>query len=533
MDRKRLVLVLFTTIVGCTAAVPEVTSLTDLPSFSAKSTSPFLQKNLGDAIFLNGECLPFVTGFEFRLNQNILWTPIGSTPPSPDTDEYLVGSPEYDVDCSDGTFNFYLFKSTAIANFTTNGLVKGPGDPSRIEIRALGADLPSIIFERPAPAALAIRTDYYNFTGYVEQNQSQVFTVELIDAFGNRTMPASGQSKLISINLINMSSTSMPAGMIFDSTCTVPATSSDLTFAAGDDELTLCYMASVNPQDIIRIEATSSGLISNYVDIVALPIYTVTTFLISASPTGLLPPVLLKGVPYTFKMGINPIYPINRSISAYSGQFSVVSSSSTVSFKSDGADPDCPASWQSGNMSCSATDAQKTFTVQVEATHTSSYADFQVYTTPITSCASSCTVLEGGVTTLLSDYITMPTMTIEVASGSNVYDLPYINPQDPVIKISKCSSLDLGLANEDGTLIPGQASVSFTVDSKFGGVDFYSTYDCSDIPTNSKNFAFAATDTLKRIYYKVQSMPANGIIYWQVYDGSQYFTRPYYVEGNN
>ena len=110
---RKFKILLFTTLLsallGCTVAVPEVSTLSEVFSFSSKSESPFSQDNLGDAIFFSGYCLPGVTGFEYRFNSFALWTDISATAPTPALGEYLVGNHPYDLDCSDGDFDFYIF----------------------------------------------------------------------------------------------------------------------------------------------------------------------------------------------------------------------------------------------------------------------------------------------------------------------------------------------------------------------------------------------------------------------------------------
>src|SRR5690554_5380619 len=126
-----LAVLVSSSLLSCTAAVPEITNLISLLPFASKSQNPFQQDRPGRFIIFSGICVPGVTGFELRLDDLPLWTPIPSEPPLPDIGEYLTDSLEYDVNCSDGTFNFYAFHSLVMSNFTLNG--SSSDDPYKIE----------------------------------------------------------------------------------------------------------------------------------------------------------------------------------------------------------------------------------------------------------------------------------------------------------------------------------------------------------------------------------------------------------------
>ena len=124
-------------VAACTVATPNMTALNELSAFSGKSASPFNQENPGGMLMLSGQCLPTVTSFELRLNQLPLWSVIPGTEPTAGSGEYKVGSPVYDVDCSDGEFSFWVFVSQAMDKCSLNSTSGGPGYPSEIELRGL------------------------------------------------------------------------------------------------------------------------------------------------------------------------------------------------------------------------------------------------------------------------------------------------------------------------------------------------------------------------------------------------------------
>lgn len=528
-------------VVGCTVAVPDASSLAEISLFSSKSESPYNQRNPGEVIFLSGTCLPGVTGFEFRLNGLSIWSPVDSIAPSPDSSqgEYLVGSPDYDLDCSDGDFDFYVFKSTAMANLAANNTGESPGDPASIELRATGIDgLPTLLFERPQPSAFAIKQDYYDNWDVMETGRTRLFTLQLLDASGDHAMVPSGSSVITTINVKDLDTSSTILNSIYNSSCSTKANPSDLTFDPGDDEITLCYKDNgvTTEGHAIRIEASASGIISNYFDIAVKKQDSVITSLFAPNGNDLLPPTFLKDVNYTLVMAVAPVFKNigDRSVSSFMGNFTISSAASTVSFMKSADDTGgaCPSTPQSQNMTCTATGWGRTFTLKVGSSYPGSRVYLDILAIPQASCASGCAISDSGSTINITDYV--PTQTsLEVVDGPNLYNQPYFRPHNLMMRTGECASIDLALANVNGTVIPGFTK---TLSINSNVADIYSAFDCNPsslITTLPYDYNFSTDDLVKQVYYKIDTMPSDGKVEWTINDGTTTWTKVYYVEKNN
>ncbi len=522
---------LTSSLIGCVVAVPEVSSLTELPSFSNKSTSPFQQDNIGGILYLSGECLPNVTGFEFRMDDNTIWSSISSTAPSPGANEFIVGTPTYDIDCTDGTFDFYIFISTALSNYTDNGISISPVEPEPdvIELKALGiSGLPTITFKRPEPYTFEVTRNYFHQSHFLENSYYYKFQVRLIDSLGQNVRMSTGETKLVSISLTDLDASMLPAGILLNETCSTAVVPADLTFDAGEDEINLCYHANgTTDHHTIRAEISASGMISNFVNILIKPQHSVISSFTTTDFNSSLPPVLLKGVDYTFKATLNTLDSvIGRNVSNFNGQFTIGSPQINVTL----SDPSCVVN-ASSDLECPMTSSyEKSFTIKVENSFPASYVTLQASAEPQTACGSGCSIFQSPTTYQISHYIPQY-MTFQVVSGSSTYNQPYFRPRESIMKLNECRSLDLALANDDGTIIPAIAK-TLTISTAGSEATFYTNPDCTTSAGTSNNYVFAANNYIKQVYYKVTSFPSGGIITWNIFDGVTTFQKPYYVSSH-
>ncbi len=530
-------LILSLSLVGCVVAPPDVSSITDLPSFSNKSESPFLQENVGGAIFFSGQCLPGVTGFEFRMNEQPAWQAIPSAAPTPNLaqGEYLVGTPAYDLDCSDGTFDFYLFQTEAMNYFTNNGYAVTPADPESIELRTAGiAGLPTLIFRRPVPSTFEVQRENFSYNNYLENSRAYPFRVRLKGADNSYAVFGTGESKQINIALTDMDAPALLAGEIYSSTCMTPATAADLTFNQYVEEISLCYVAvGTTDHHLIQADISAIGMISTSFYLPIKPTNSVLTYLNSSGPGSALPTTLLKGVEYTFQSGIMPLYNANpsRFVQAFSGTLAVSSSATTVEFKQVTGDSNCPTAWTPALINCAMSSPMKAFNLKIDPAHGTDTATINVATFAFPGCSSGCQIQESGTNYPISTYQASQTQ-FKVASGPNVYNQPHFSTRDPIMRVNDCSSAEIALANVDGTVIPG-VSMSMTVAVNSLDAVIYSDGVCgSTFTTSSLVVPFNSGDVVKRIAYKVLRVPPGGQITWSINDGTTSFFKYFYAKFN-
>ena len=418
-------------ITACTVATPNLSALNELSPFSGKSASPFNQENPGGMIFMSGQCLPTVTSFELRLNHLPVWSAISSTAPSPGSGEYQVGNPVYDVDCSDGEFNFWVYTSQAMDNFTLNSTTGGPGDPSEIELRGIDSNgdpiSPTIVYVRPPPNTFSINSNNYsNFSDYMEVGRKTTYRIKLLDAFGNHSMVGSGQTLVMTVTPVDLMAAVSPAGTIYESTCTTPATAADLTFNPGDDELTICYDSTgATAGDTIQIEVAATGMLNNFVQIPLKAQNSAGTYLSSASMGGGLPPILLRGVTYKFTMGLNPLYSNNftRNVQGYIGNFKVDAFNIYVDFTDISGDPECPDTGTASLTCFTTSNTNKSFTMKVTNSYPMSTLSVGVYANATPGCSAGCRIFESPTSYNITDYVSSMYY-FGVVDGSTTYSTP-------------------------------------------------------------------------------------------------------------
>jgi hypothetical protein len=545
MVRKHSKLYLFTSILAlvglstsaCTVAVPDVSSLATLATFAAKSVSPFNQDNPGNMLFLNGQCLPTVTSFEYRLNEQTIWSPIGTIEPSatPANGEYKVGNPSYDLDCSDGTFDFYMYTSTAMSNFALNGNVAAAGDPEIIEIRGLDSSnnpiSPTIIFVRPPPSTFRIEADYnsgpYNM---VEVGRTIVLRIKLVDATGKHAMVGSSETLPMTAVLTDLNSAVSPAGTLYNSTCSAVATAADLTFNSGQDELLICYNATgTTASHLIQLDLSYPGMIGNFIQFPIQQVDSAMGYIRAAAPNSELPQTLLRGATYNLSMGLSTLYSnLNlRSVSGFAGDLTVNSGNSFITFDNPNSDPECGA-MTAALYSCSPTsNANKTFSMAISNSYPFNYLDLTMSATPTPGC-STCFIFESPSIYPINSYVSI-SMRFGIVDGPAVFNSPYLMPRDPLLRANSCESLDIGEANANGTIIPALAK-TLTVSTTDTSMDFYYDFSCSVPMGSSSSVTFAVGDLIKRVYYIVPSVPTDGISNVTVSDGTSNWNYDFYVK---
>jgi hypothetical protein len=529
-------------LLGCTVATPSVKGLANIPSFASKSASPFLQENIGSVFYFSGQCIPGVTGFEFRLNNFSQWSSVPSTPPTPGAGEYLVGTPDYDVDCSDGVFNFYLFESQALANYTLNGATQGSsGDPSSIEFRTLGVDgIPTIVYSRPPPVSFMVYSDYStNQAGYVETNRTYNFRVRMLDAFGKEVQMGTTQTRTIALAVNDLSNSVASAGQFYEHDCTTSLTASDLTFVAGVDELVFCYQVGspVIAGDTVQIQVSSNSMLTGTFNLPVMAQNSVITSLSGYNGSYTLPSVLVKGAQYMMQMNLSPLYNPNqtRMVSSFLGDIGVASDSTSITFTGNGTDSTCPATSTNGVFKCiGTTGASKSIQVYADPASSASSVTFTVTAAGSTGCSSGCSIYDAGTNYVISSYLPSQ-MSFNLVSGSATFDQPYFLPNSlPALQIGNCESLQIGAANSDGNPIPFTSSKTFVISDLDGFATFYSDYSCKTSIGSSTSVAFSQYGLPQQIYYilTVNTFPASGQMTWQILDNATSATwqRPFYLK---
>ena len=145
-------LFLSATLAGCTkAAIPTVQALsTTLVQMKTSSPSPFTQAfNTNKYAVFSGQCLTIITNLQISFNDGP-WVSVPSTAASPVNGTYAInGVPypytevstptgSYDIDCSDGTFNFWIYEHQLDELvFNSLGLLPTNSNINKVSIRGV------------------------------------------------------------------------------------------------------------------------------------------------------------------------------------------------------------------------------------------------------------------------------------------------------------------------------------------------------------------------------------------------------------
>lgn len=531
---------------GCTAAVPDVTSLQSISPFASKSSNPFLQTNPGSYFIVSGNCIHTVTGFELRLDNLPAWTQIPMTPPTPATGEYLVGTPEYDTDCSDGTFNFYIFHSQVTSNYTLNG--QPDLDPYKVEIAAISSfPVPTIVFERPRPVTFSIEDYYRRNTSqtHLEAGKSVKFQVILRDSYGEETRPLQNDIA-VTYNLTNITNPLNSVGIIRQDDCTSTPAAADSIFSStnGDRIKNLCFKATgVIPNDTIRLDVTAANMITASYEFKVQPEYTAVLALQPSLSSYELPPYFIKGLEYPLRFQMNPLFYEDRSVSSYQGNVALSTSSPLVLLKANAGDTNCSDTFQGGSLTCSnVTNSTKNFILKVSNNFTGSFVTLSTLATPTTSCGTNCQIYDSttspyffNIGAYIPSYYWIP-----IVDGPSTFTQPYMNSNSgggskEGITINQCQQASVGAGNAKEQLIPAPTSLSWTITSPSGNVTFYSSHEgCNTGSGGASSYPVSvSTGGLSMpLYYKVTSIPADGKVSFQFFDGTNTWTKYFYLKND-
>lgn len=124
---------------ACSKALPDIARLSStLQALKNKGTSPFSQDfSAQKYIVLTGECSTEVTGLQFQMDA-LGWSNVDTVIPSPgggnpDAD----AANDYDVNCADGSFSFWVYDWQLDSYLSAHGVAQGISsyDPSSISVR--------------------------------------------------------------------------------------------------------------------------------------------------------------------------------------------------------------------------------------------------------------------------------------------------------------------------------------------------------------------------------------------------------------
>lgn len=492
---------------GCTVAVPEVSSLGFVQFMSSKSPSPFDQDNDNDFISFSGQCVSLVNRFQFRLD-TLPWRDISPTSPTPGSGETVPVPDNYDVDCSNGNFDFYLYMSQ-IEGYTADHTGNSNYDPSRVEVQGLdinGNVVPgTLIYQRPL--ATGFRLEPSNFSNsaawwmnVLETNQLIRFRVVLIDASGNQTRRFSAQSDLdvtLSTSLVSGSSATTGEVYAYSGSSCLAGPQSTFTFSAGggSEYLELCFNpVAVSPGATIRVTVSAPGFANQDKQFTILNLYQAYNSLIAGNGyQQRLPRTLIRGASYKFKSDLNSLNSsVDNFVSTFNGSFSVNSGSSLVNFARASRRFNCGSiGIQSSQLQCSNSQLIKTmpFFMSLNSNYPSSSVNLTLSSTAVEPCPG-CIMQVSGSPVSIEGY-QINNLMFNVASGSINYSRPFFEfyrRQSP----GSCHEINIGLANSDGNTIPANPTSAnpmpvLNISTPSAGVGFYQNSDCSALALRGPN----------------------------------------------
>jgi hypothetical protein len=465
----RYLLILFTFLLfGCTAAVPEVSSLGASLFLASKSPNPFDQENNSGVVFISGTCTALSKSFEFRVDGITAWAPISSSAPSPGPSEWTPMGALYDTDCTDGSFNFYVFISSILSNAELHyGTLPSEYEPFLVELRTLDADgaiIPGAInFERPRPAALRLR-NYHGpewWTGILEVNQPIKFNVSLISSRGHE-VKAYPTDVIVDLNRTLVGGASTLLGNFYDDDCTTLLTLDMRTFTASDRRKTFCYVPNgVSPGARIRLSISGSGLISqnHEFNIVATDSVYLNLLPFNDQGSQKIPQVLVKGAVYKLSSNLstyeNPS--LNRRVNSFSGSYVISGGSSEVNYASAGINTICPAT--GANTFTCATASQTSAPFKLLIPPTSSLTNFELNlsanpSAPCANCQIRYIVPDSNLPIQSYQSQIFP---FQVAGSSTAYSRPLVEFPDLSLRQTECRELLVSLGNSSGHTLPAPA----------------------------------------------------------------------------
>ena len=486
--------------ISCTQAVPEISSLGSVIFMSGKSPSPFEQENPGQYLTFSGQCIGLVKKFEFRLDSHP-WAEISNSMPSPGSGESAPAPNIYDVDCSDGEFEFYVFMNQINSYITANGYSPANYDPLTVEIRGLTDTnfvVPGTLSFHRAPAiGLRLRpSDYSNsapwWMSLLETNQMIRFRIALIDSNGQETRRFSSETDLtvnVSTALVSGSSSATGEAYPFNGTNCVltPQTNFIFTAGSGEEEIEICFNAnSVTAGATIRVLVTAPGFPTQEKDFTIISQdQAFSTLIAGNSYLQTIPRTLIRGASYKFKSDLSAVNSNNgRHVMGFDGTQRVNANSTFVDFAKGRTGIECGvAGLKNSVIECIANGMKvMPFQMNVNASYPSNSLSLAINATPLASCPNCRISTPPSVYVAISGY-QPATQQFNVVSGSTQYAQPRFEFSDR-LSDAYCQRISLSLANSDGNTIPARSSATdnapmLAVSTSAPGVHFYQDSNCT------------------------------------------------------
>ena len=510
-------------LIGCTAATPNVSALGSNVLLSSKSPSPWEQENDGDTLRFYGQCVGMIETFEFRIDDNLIWTSIPSTAPVPmNAGEFLVGTPEYDVDCSDGDYDFYVFMNQVQANILalysppniTPSVAIGDYEPYKVDVRgrdSIGNLVPSFVtLIRPQPARLKLDTanngDSYSFgswfTGFLSLNVPLQFEVSLLSQSGHEVQPYTSNVS-VQLSATNISTGAPISGSFFTgiSSCLSPVTAMDLEFVINlDRSKDYCFVPSspLVALNDVRITASANSMYSDQKEFKILGTDDVINELSPGNEfhdDQYLPFHLVKNARYKFSKRFmvyeNPIYPgYHRHVRSLTGTHTL-KSNAQVSLQWDSANNDCPDQVQLGSHSCSVTfETSLPFFLTPQAGHPNGPMNLGLGATKSATCLN-CFINNGDINgnlnftdddTAIQQILPINRM-FQIIDGPIAYHRPLLNSDQGKIRPADCHRLNLSLANINSHTLPAHPNARTVMLNSQSGFEFYQNRNCDVYPS--------------------------------------------------
>ncbi|MFN9067911.1 MAG: hypothetical protein ACK5V3_11830, partial [Bdellovibrionales bacterium] len=466
MNVRLLLLPFSVFLIGCTAAVPKVSSLGASLFLASKSPNPFEQDNNSGAILFSGNCTALSKSFEFRLDGLTTWTLIPTIAPSPSVGEWLPAGLGYDVNCSDGTYNFYIFISQIILAAENHyGTLPSEYEPTLVELRTLDDDgviIPGTInFERPRPVAFRINnfSGPEWFLGILEVNQPIKFEVSLISNLGQE-VKAYPSPVILDLTPSLAAGTSPNLGDFYGDDCNTPVTLDMRTFTTDDRRKTFCYKPnSVSAGARIRLTVSGGGLIdqSHEFNVVALDsVYLQLKSFNDGSQR--IPKTLVKGANYRMTSNLTNFYnpSLNRKASSFTGNLIMTSGSSEVSFSSVGNFTGCPGTGTSAFSCASSFRTSVPFSISVAAASSLNELNLDLSAIATTPCGNCFIEYTGPTYQPIQSYQAQRS-TFQLAPSSLSYTRPVVEFPNQSLRHGECREMWVSLGNSSGHTLPAPA----------------------------------------------------------------------------
>ena len=521
-----LLTLLSAALIGCTAATPNVSALGSNVLLSSKSPSPWEQENEGETLRFYGQCVGMIETFEFRVDENFTWTSIPLTAPTPvGMDEYLIGTPEYDVDCSDGDYDFYVFMNQVQANilelYNPPNLSPAvtPSDYQPIKVELRGRDsinniVPSLVtMLRPQPARLRLDAGYgdnYSFgnwiVGFLNLSVPLRFEVSLLSQSGHEVQPYLNNVS-IQLSATNLTTGSPILGSFYTdaSGCMTAVTTTDMNFLINlDRRKNYCFVpaAPLVALNEVRISATANLLSSDQKNFLILGTHDVINQLSAGNELNeeqSLPTVLVKNARYKFYKRFmvyeNPAFPgLYRHVRSLTGTHTL-SSNAQVNFQWDSALNDCPEFAQTGSLNCNVTsESSLPFFLTPLASHPNGPMNLNIGATKDLACVN-CLINNGDTNTnsnvtdddTLIQQILPINQIFDIVDGPAAYNRPLLSNQQGRLRPANCHRLNISLANINSHTLPAPVNARTVMLTSQTGFEFYQNNNCTTFASTGFN----------------------------------------------